>query len=101
MAVVDFNFTGSEYAIPTTPYNFFFGAGINTFSVLKGTSNNFVAIWADPTTELNSGKLYVGSQDTFMVVKDNVIDDWYTETRAGRGGEVLESDDVVDINIRG
>lgn len=92
-----FNFTDSGYTPIDTDFNF--GEVFEIFNILKGTSNNFVAIWADINAGLNSGRFYVGSQGAFTTVKDNIVYDYYTETHAGRGNETLDNDDVVDINI--
>jgi hypothetical protein len=98
----NFNFSRSGYAA-TPPYSFNFGEFIGVYNVLKGTSNNFVAIWADANAGLSSGKFYVASEAAFNVINlpTSAVVDYYTETRAGRGGEFLESDDIVDINIGG
>jgi hypothetical protein len=96
----EFDFIVSGYS-PPEEVDFNFGDVVYIYNILKGTSNNFIAIWADANAGLASGSFYIGSQGVFMVVKDNVLDDWYTDTHAGRGNEFLESDDIVDINIGG
>jgi hypothetical protein len=69
--------------------------------ILKGLTNNFVAIWADADASLNNGKMYVGSYGYFNVVKlvDQTIYDWYSESQAGRGNETLNDSDIVDANV--
>ena len=98
--MVDFNFTESGYT-PTTDFNF--GVGATIYNLLKGTSNNFVAIWADVDAGLNSGKMYIGSQGNFQVINlsDQTIYDWYSETQKGRSNETLDNNDIVDINVTG
>lgn len=75
--------------------------GSGDYIILKGTSDNFTAIWADADTSLNSGKMYVGSYGYFNVVKldDHTIHDWYSELQAGRGNETLDGSDIVDANV--
>jgi hypothetical protein len=92
----NFDFSESGY---TPSYDFNFGLG-NSFYILAGTSDNFIAIWADPTTSLTSGRFYVSSSDAFSVVEssDRSLYDFYTSSHAGRGGEALLSSDIVDIN---
>lgn len=66
-----------------------------TYNILKGNSNNLISIWV-----LN-GKMYISSEEFITVVDldTNQIYDWYSQTHAGRAGETLQSDDIVDINI--
>ncbi len=105
MSEIPFDFDSGGYAAPSfgeVPFRF------NPLPsqlkyILAGTSNNFVAIWADATANLTNGKMYVSAQDAFSVVDlgDIALEDYYTETHAGRGGESLESNDIVDINVGG
>ena len=97
----DFNFTEGGY-VPGN-LNFDFSPPPTSYSVLKGTSNNFVAIWADLDAGLNNGKMYIGSFGDFQVVKldDQTIYDWYSTTRVGRGNESLDANDIVDTNVTG
>jgi len=96
----DFNFTEGGYS--PTSYDFNFGeASQIVFNLFGGTSNNFVAIWADPTASLTNGKMYASSQSAFSVVSmdDDSLYDFYTTTHKGRGNETLESDTVIDLNV--
>jgi len=100
----DFNFTEGGY-IPGN-LNFDFSpppTPPTSYSILKGISNNFVAIWADLDAGLNNGKMYIGSQGYFQVVKldDQTIYDWYSVSQKGRGNETLDNNDIVDINVTG
>lgn len=95
----DFNFTEGGYS---PSYDFNFGAEIQLiFNLLGGTSNDFVAIWADPTASLTNGKMYASSRSAFSVVAmdTDTLYDYYTTTHKGQGGEVLESDTVLDLNV--
>lgn len=89
---VDFNFIESGYV---ASYNFNFGIEVNTYSILKGTSNNFSSVW------ILNNKMYVASSDTLTVVDllTNTVHDWYSQTQVGRAGESLDSDDVIDIVV--
>lgn len=98
----DFNFTETGYVPGNLNFDFSPPPPPPTsYSILKGLTNNFVAIWADPDASLNSGKMYVGSTGYFNTVKldDQTIYDWYSETRAGRANESLERSDIIDSNV--
>jgi len=96
----DFNFTEEREAPPSSPFNFDFIIE-GQYNVLKGTSNNFIAIWADATAGLSTGKFYVASRDTLNIIdlENEEVCDYYTQTHGGRANEVLDSDDIEDINI--
>ena len=95
----NFNFTEPGYA--PTSYDFLFGT-IETFSVLAGINNNFVAIWAEADASLTSGKLYVSSPSDFSILEmtNRTLVDAYSTTTKGAAGEYLQQEDVVDINIQ-
>ncbi len=93
----DFDFTESGY-IPIS-YDFDFYTPIASYTILAGTSNNFTAIWADPTTSLTTGKIYIASSSAFSIVDSTVLVDYYTTTHSGGANEALNQDDIVDINI--
>jgi hypothetical protein len=98
----NFNFTESGYTPPAQgEYDFYFGEIITIYRILKSLSNDFVAIWADSDASLTNGKMYVSSEASFSVVnlETSIVEDYYTETRAGEAGEVLQGDDIVDINV--
>jgi hypothetical protein len=76
-------------------------SGIGDHGILKGAANNFIAIWADADAGLETGRMYVGSPAAFTIVNlaaSPTVFDWYTESRAGRAGETLDSDDMADLN---
>jgi hypothetical protein len=97
--VFNFNFT-EAYKAPAE-YNFEFGW--TTYKLLKGFSNNFTAIWADPRASMISGKMYVSSEDVFSVINitTNTVYDYYTTTHSGLRGEALTSSGVIDLYIQG
>jgi hypothetical protein len=94
----DFNFTESGYA---PSYNFNFDSGYAIYTVLKGPSNNFAAIWADTDAGLSVGKMYIGLSGYFNVISlsDQTLYDWYSESRKGRGNETLDKSDIIDLNV--
>ena len=96
----NFNFTESGYS-PGPPYNFDFNPPAVSYSIIKGTTNNFTSIWADTDAGLSEGKMYIGSQGHFNVVNlsDQTIYDWYSTVHSGKAGVVLLGSNVVDINI--
>jgi len=93
----NFDFDTPGY-IPDS-YNFNFGLDTYVYSVLAGTSNNFTAIWADPTANLSTGKIYIASPAAFSIVNNTVLFDYYTTTYSGAANEALTQEDIVDINI--
>jgi hypothetical protein len=93
----NFDFTESGYT--PTSYDFDFAPEITVYVVLAGTNNNFTAIWADPTTSLTTGKIYIASPAAFSIVDSTVLVDYYTTTHSGGANEALNQNDIVDINI--
>lgn len=97
----NFNFTESGY----TPTNDFeFDPPTTSYAILAGTSNEYVAVWADPKASINSGMFYAattGSGAAFSAVSsdDNTLRDSYTIVEEGLWEETLEQEDVVDINV--
>lgn len=73
-------------------------------NILSGTSYNYTSIWADSNANINYGKFYTsttGSGAAFSVVdlQLKTLVDSYTIDTTGINGEMLDSDDIVDINI--
>lgn len=97
---VNFNFNDSGY-IPS--YNFDFGSKGSFYNILKSENNNFMAVWAEANASLGSGRFYVSSDGTFTVVDASIpnIYDYYTGDHGGRAQKILESNDIVDINVGG
>ena len=95
----NFNFTESGY-VPGS-FDFNFGSVVSVHNILKSLSDNIVAIWADQTTSLTNGKIYISTTDSFNIINSEtgIVVDYYTETHAGEAGETLQGDDIVDINI--
>jgi hypothetical protein len=96
-----FNFDFVSSYTPPEEYNFEFGWA--SYNIIKGFSNDFVAIWADPRASMSTGKFYVSSQDVFSVVNisTSLVIDYYNTTHSGLRGEVLTSSGVVDLYIQG
>ena len=93
-----FNFTEAGY-VPSSDFNF--GDLQVYYYSLGGTSNDFVAIWADPAASLTNGKMYASSAAAFSVVDldGGSLYDYYTPSHAGEGGETLASGTVLDLNV--
>ncbi len=98
-SLTNFNFTESGY-VPGN-LDFSFGTFVSIYFVLKGTSNNITSIWADSNAGLDSGKVYTSTSKTLNIInlQTNSISDYYTQTHFGSDNDVLNSDDVVDINV--
>jgi hypothetical protein len=97
----NFNFIEDGYVPPINGvfnFNFLYFVSINL--ILKSLSDNIVAIWADATAGLNNGKVYISTSASFNIVnlETNVVEDYYTEIHAGKAGEVLQGNDIVDMN---
>lgn len=95
----DFNFTESEY-VPDS-YDFNFSMEYFSYNILFGVGDNFVAIWADPTANLDTAKVYVGSSISFFVIdlEKKALYDTYTVSKKGSFGESLDQENLVDINV--
>jgi hypothetical protein len=98
----NFDFVKSGY-VPDS-YDFDFNAGYFIYNILSGLNKNFVAIWADLTVNINTGKIYVGTTGTnasFFVIdlKNKVLYDSYNLTKVGGFNESLDREDIVDINV--
>lgn len=94
----------------TTGYGYGYGEYVltivttPTYNILEGTSTNYQAIWADPTANINSAKMYVvttGAGAAFSVVnlEDKTLADSYTITNPGLYEETLDSENIIDINV--
>ena len=101
--MIDFNFKYPGYSPPGNldiKFNFL-KPGLK---ILAGTSQSFVAVWADPTANIMTDKLYVASSgpgaalSVVDLANERLIDSYLID-KAGNYGELLESEDVVDINI--
>lgn len=98
----NFNFTESGY-IPNN-YDFNFSPEEFIYNILSGINKNFVGIWADPTANLDTAKVYVGTAGTgtsFFVIdlENKVLYDSYNLTKVGGFGESLDQENIVDINV--
>ena len=97
----DFDFT--EVSDSSSTYNFEFDEVVSIFTIFKGTSNFFNAIWADPKASLNSGKFYAGRQNDLSIINNNnrqvTLEDYYSKTSRGRSEDSLNSEDIIDINV--
>lgn len=101
----NFNFTEAGYTPDS--YDFNFGAVAVPsviYNILPCTNKNFVAIWADPTANLDTAKVYVGTTGTnasFFVIdlESKVVYDSYNLTKVGGFNESLDREDIVDINV--
>ena len=98
----NFDFTESGY-IPNN-YDFDFNPGYFMYNILSGNNKNFIAIWADPTANIDTAKVYVGTTGTgasFFVIdlENKVLYDSYNLTKVGGFDESLGREDIVDINV--
>lgn len=98
----NFNFIESGY-VPDN-YNFNFSSEYFLYNILPGQNKNFVAIWADPTSNINTAKVYVGTAGTgasFFVIdlENKILCDSYNLTKVGGFGESLDQENIVDINV--
>ncbi len=94
-----FNFTDADYISSS---NFSFDSYL--YKILSGTSHNYTAIWADPTSNINTGKLYVatagiGAALSIVDLQLQTLVDSYKIDSMGNNMEFIDSEDIVDINI--
>lgn len=95
LGCVYFDFTEADH---DPSYDFNFGP---LYKILKGLTNNFIAIWADPTAGLYSGKFYVASENEFSIINSAIhdVEDYYTTSHSGTVNEALKAEDIVDLNV--
>ena len=70
-----------------------------TYSLTLSDNAYYLAVWADSSAGVNSGKLQIATQDGFFVIdlEKKALYDRYTQTIKGRANETLISDDIEDI----
>ena len=93
MALNNLNFYGDgNYSAPAEYDLEFYLAQIS--SILKGDSNNFVGVWITA-----DGRLMAATENTLSIIdlNTNTLLDWYSQIHAGIAGEILESNDIIDI----
>lgn len=71
---------------------------------VAGTSSNYAAIWTDNNANIDSGNMYIattGSGAAFSVIDlaNQRLIDSYMIDKIGNNNEVLNSEDIVDINV--
>ena len=59
--------------------------------ILPGNDNDFKAVWVD------NDRVFIGSAGAFYIVKNGVLIDYYTMSHAGRMGETLNQNDIIDV----
>ena len=94
----DFNFD----QLKDESLDFNFGESTTGYNILRGISNDFIAIWADANTSLNTGKMFVSSKGygaafNAINIGTNRVVDYYTLDHMGSTGQYLEAEDVIDI----
>lgn len=89
MALNNLNFARLHEVPAEYDLEFFQGEAI---TILKGDSDNFTAVW------VANGRLMVASAAALSIIdlETNTLVNWYTQTH-GASGEVLESDDIIDL----
>lgn len=97
----DFDFTEAGYVYDS---DFNFGFSVVTYKIIAGSAKNYTSIWADPTANIETAKMYVGTAGlgaAFSVIdlEHKVLIDSYTIDKEGQYDELLDSEDIVDINV--
>lgn len=99
--MTDFNFIQEKFRFPTSiEVNFDFGANVNT--LLAGSTNNIIAIWADYNTSKTSGNMYIvstgaGAAFSILNLETHLLHDRYTTTLKGRANVMLNQEDPIDV----
>ena len=83
-------------------FDFDLDAASAIFRLLKGTSTEFVAIWAEPDASQTNGRFQAASTGTgaalsVIDITASILYDFYTTTVSGRANEALESDNIIDL----
>ena len=98
------NFDFTEPGYDPSNYDLNFGYLIATLQILAGVSKNYSSIWADPTANIETARMYVGTRGigaAFSVVDlaAGRLVDSYLIDKVGDNDEFLDSEDIVDINV--
>ena len=75
------------------------------YRILAGTSQNFVAVWAEADANIENSRMYVASAGTgaaFSVInlESKTLFDSYTQLDGGNYEEPLEGENIKDISVR-
>ena len=80
-------------------------AAAAVYRILKGTSTEFVAIWAEPDASQTNGRFQAASTGAgaalsvidIINITTSTLYDYYTTTASGRANEALESENIIDL----
>ena len=77
---------------------------LGTYNIIAGNSTTYTSIWADSNSNINTGKIYVGTKGnggslSVINMMDKSLSDFYLIDKPGRFNESLESENIDDINV--
>jgi len=102
--IADFDFSEDGYS-PNLPLEADIDFLLGIHNILGGTSNIFIAIWADLNADQYNNRMYALSWGSGVAL--SVLDlstknlyDHYTQNFDGRGKEPLINSDTIDLNVK-
>jgi len=77
---------------------------LGTYNIIAGNSITYTSIWADSNSNINTGKIYVGTKGnggslSVINMMDKSLSDFYLINKPGGFNESLESENIDDINM--
>lgn len=77
---------------------------LGTYNIIAGISTVYTSVWADSNTNINGGKIYVGTKGaggslSVINMANKTLYDYYLIDKPGRCNEVLDSENIDDINV--
>lgn len=99
----EINFEFDTLAPSKLVYDFDFSPLSHNVFILRSSDNLFKSIWCDPDASLTSGRFFIASDKDLIVLnyRDEIpyVENYFSKTVAGSNNEVLDSEDMVDINV--
>ena len=77
---------------------------LGTYNIIAGNSITYTSIWADSNSNINTGKIYVGTKGSggalsVINMMDKSLSDFYLIDKPGGFNEPLNSENIDDINV--
>lgn len=77
---------------------------LGIYNIIAGNSTTYSSIWADSNSNINTGKIYVGTKGTggslsVINMVDKTLSDFYLINKPGGFNESLDLENIDDINV--